>query len=152
MRVIQERDGYDSIEMKRLIAIMNKKDSVNLIKVQSLLDNHGWLGPDSIGTAGNQTLFLVIQHADPKTQEKYLPMMQKAVEDGRAEGSHLALLVDRVEMNNGRPQVYGSQINGNAVYKILDEVNVNKRWAAVGLEPLEEYVKQWNIIYKPLKK
>ncbi len=79
-------------------------------------------------------------------------MMQEAVKNGRAERSHLALLIDRVEMNNGRPQVYGSQINGDTIYKILDEVNVNKRRAEVGLEPLEEYAKQFNIDYKPLTK
>ncbi len=152
MHRIWEQHGYDSKEMKRLIDMMKVTDSVNLIKVKNILDNYGWLGSDRIGGAGNQTLFLVIQHADPKTQEKYLPMMKDAVKQGRAESSQLALLIDRVEMNNGRPQVYGSQINGDTIYKILDEVNVNKRRAEVGLEPLEEYAKQFNIDYKPLTK
>lgn len=139
-------------ETNQLISAMNTTDSINLIKVKFILNQYGWLGPDVIGGQGNQTLFLVIQHADLKTQEKYLPMMKEAVKNGKAQGSHLALLVDRVEMNNGRPQVYGSQINGDTIYKILDEVNVNKRRAEVGLEPLEEYAKQFNIDYKPLTK
>ena len=152
MDTIREQHGFDSTEMKNLIAIMNEKDSINLIKVKSILDQYGWLGTDIIGEQGNTTLFLVIQHADLKTQERYLPMMQDAVKNGRAEGSHLALLIDRIEMQNGRPQTYGSQINGDTIYEILDEVNVNKRRAEVGLEPLEEYAKQFNIVYKPLKK
>ena len=142
--------------MNRLIATMNEKDSINLIKVKAILDQYGWLGSDIVGGQGNQTIFLVIQHADLRTQEKYLPMMQEAVRHGKAKGSHLALLIDRVEMYNGRPQIYGSQLNGeNGKYKfypILDEANVNKRRAEVGLEPLEEYAKQFNIEYKPLKK
>lgn len=156
MDTIQKQYGFDSKEMKSLISTMNEKDSVNLIKVKSILDQYGWLGPDVIGGQGNTTLFLVIQHADLKTQEKYLPMMREAVKNGKAEGSQLALLIDRVEMYNGRPQIYGSQLNGEngkyKFYEILDEANVNKRRAEVGLEPLEEYAKGFNIDYKPLKK
>ncbi len=55
-------------------------------------------------------------------------------------------------------QIYGSQIHRDQktgkyfVAPIEDEQNVNKRRAAVGLEPLEEYAKQWNIDYKlPMK-
>ena len=149
---LHTQHNLNPVEMNRLISAMNTADSINLTKVKSILDQYGWLGPDVISGQGNQTLFLVIQHADLKTQEKYLPRMQEAVKNGKAKGSHLALLIDRVEMNNGRPQVYGSQINGDAIYKILDEVNVNKRRAEVGLEPLEEYAKQFDITYKPLIK
>lgn len=156
MDTVQKQFGFDSKEMKSLIDTLNLTDSINLIKVKNILDQYGWLGQDVIGDQGNTALFLVIQHADLKTQEKYLPIMREAVKNGKAESSQLALLIDRVEMGNGRPQIYGSQItmkNGKyVVYKITDEVNVNKRRAAVELEPLEEYVKQWNINYRPLRK
>lgn len=143
-------------EIKALRESIIRNDSINLLKVKAILDQYGWLGPDVIGQEGNTTLFLVIQHSDLATQEKYLPMMKEAVRKGKAEGSQLALLVDRVEMFNNRPQIYGSQISSDngkyIIYKIIDEANVNKRRAEVGLEPLEEYVKQWNIDYKLPKK
>jgi hypothetical protein len=41
-------------------------------------------------------LFLVIQHSDSTTQEKYLPLLKQAVKDNRAFGHDLALLEDRV--------------------------------------------------------
>src|SRR5436190_12861202 len=50
-------------------------DSTNLAKVSSIIDKHGWLGKSQIGNRANYTLWLVIQHADLKTQEKYLPLM-----------------------------------------------------------------------------
>jgi hypothetical protein len=94
----------------------------------------------------------VIQHADLKTQEKYLPIIKEAVKNGKASGANLALLVDRIEMRNGRPQIYGSQITMkdgiSVIYQIADEINVNKRRADVGLQPLEDYVRRWNIDYK----
>lgn len=76
--------------------IMNYKDSLNLIKVSKILDERGWVGKSTVGSQANQTLFLVIQHSDLKTQQKYLPMMRDAVKKGNANASSLALLEDRV--------------------------------------------------------
>jgi len=144
--------GNESKEMQSLWQTIMEKDSINLIKVTTILDKYGWLGSEVVGERGNSALFLVIQHSDLKTQEKYLPMMKEAVKNGKASPSQLALLIDRVEMGNGGPQIYGSQITMKdgqyVVYQIIDEPNVNKRRAEVGLEPLEQYVKLWNIDYK----
>ena len=151
---IEKKYGYESKEMRELWRTMHKKDSINLIIVTSILDKFGWLGADVVGAQGNATLFLVIQHSDLKTQEKYLPMMRDAVKNGKAPGSSLALLEDRVALGQGRKQIYGSQIHRDPptgkyfVGPIEDEPNVNKRRAAVGLEPLEDYVKLWGIDYK----
>jgi hypothetical protein len=107
-----------------------------------------------VGEQGNATLFLVIQHADQKTQEKYLPIMRVAVKSGKAYGRHLALLEDRVALAQGKKQIYGSQIHRDQqtgkyfVAPIEDEPNVNTRRAAVGLDPLEDYAKNWDIEYK----
>lgn len=154
---IEKKYGYESKEMKALWNTIRQKDSINLIKVTAILDQFGWLGADVIGGQGNTTLFLVIQHADQKTQEKYLPMMREAVKNGKASGSNLALLEDRVALGQGKKQIYGSQIYRDQktskyfVAPIEDEVNVNKRRASVGLGPLEDYVKHWNIDYEAPK-
>ncbi len=151
---IENKFGRNSREMKDLWNVINKKDSINTIKVTRLLDEYGWLGPAVAGEQGNTTLFLVIQHADLKTQEKYLPMMREAVNNKKAFGKQLALLEDRVALRQGKKQIYGSQIYRNDltgsfyVAPIEDEPNVNKRRAAVGLEPLEIYAKMYNIDYK----
>jgi outer membrane protein OmpA-like peptidoglycan-associated protein len=146
--------GADSKEMMELWRIINEKDSLNLIKVKAILDNQGWLGPDVIGDEGNTTLFLVIQHSDQKTQEKYLPLMRDAVKNSNAAAEDLALLEDRVALGQGKNQIYGSQIIKDAktgkdtLAPIEDFANVDKRRASVGLEPIEYYAKQWGIVYK----
>jgi len=150
---IENKSGFQSQEMQNHWRMIHKKDSMNVIEVTKILDKFGWLGADAVGGKANTTLFLVIQHADQKTQEKYLPMMRDAVKNGKAQGSSLALLEDRVAIGQGRKQIYGSQIHQSRetgrffVAPIEDEVNVNKRRASVGLEPLEEYVKRWEIDY-----
>ncbi len=147
---IMRKHGNDSKEARELWSRINYKDSINLIKVTAILDKYGWLGPDVVGNAGNQTLFLVIQHSDIKIQEKYLPMMREAVKAGKAQPSALALLEDRVALGQGKKQIYGSQIGMKKdgsfyVQNLADPDNVDKRRAEVGLPPLSEYVKHWEL-------
>lgn len=148
---IEKKYGWESNEMKSHWKIINEKDSINLIKIKLLLDKYGWLGADVIGEQGNSTLFLVIQHSDIGTQEKYLPMMREAVKNGKAKGSALALLEDRVALRNGKKQIYGSQIgrdNDTKLYYVSpleDPDNVDKRRAEVGLQPLADYISHWQI-------
>ena len=131
--------------------MMVEKDSVNLIRVTKILDEYGWLGPDIVSERGNTALFLVIQHGDITTQEKYLPMMREAVANGKAKGSSLALLEVRVAIRQGKKQIYESQIGREPetgryyVQPLEDPDHVDERRAAVGLSPLAEYVRMWGI-------
>lgn len=148
---IEKKYGWESKEMKNHWKIIHEKDSINLIKVKYMLDTYGWLGADVVGGQGNSTLFLVIQHSDQATQEKYLPMMREAVKNGKAQGSSLALLEDRVALGQGKRQIYGSQIGRDPetqihyVLPLEDPDNVDKRRADVGLGLLSEYVNHWQI-------
>jgi hypothetical protein len=151
---IEKQHGFKSKEMQDLWKVIMKKDSSNLVVITAVLDKYGWLGPDFVGDQGASTLFLVIQHSDTKTQVKYLPMMREAVKNGNARSENLALLEDRVALAQGKKQIYGSQIQQDPntgkyfVAPIEDEPNVNKRRASVGLGPLEDYVRRWDIDYK----
>ena len=150
---IESKYGAGSNEIKAHWKMIAKNDSTNLISVISILDKYGWLGPDNIGEQGNSTLFLVIQHADIATQQKYLPMMREAVKKGNARPSSLALLEDRVLLRTGKNQIYGSQIgtdpktNLNYVLPLDDPDNVDKRRSEVGLQPLADYISHWNLTW-----
>jgi hypothetical protein len=153
MNETQKKFGQDSKEMKDLWKITNQKDSLNLLKVEKILDEKGWVGKDKVGSEANSALFLVIQHNTLEIQKKYLPMMKEAVSKGNANPSSLALLIDRIEIREGRKQIYGSQIGTNPntktqyIFPLIDPDNVDKRRAEVGLENLAEYVKHWNITW-----
>lgn len=150
---IEEKYGWESNEMKDHWKIINEKDSINLIKIKKILDERGWLGPDIVGNQGNSTLFLVIQHANLETQEKYLPMMREAVRKGNAKASSLALLEDRVALEQGKKQIYGSQIGRDEetgeyyLLPLIDPDNVDKRRAEVGLGSIQDYISNWGMIW-----
>ncbi len=149
----QKKFGPQSKEMNDLWKITMQKDSLNLIKVKKILDEKGWVGKDKVGAQANSALFLVIQHSDLETQKKYLPMMKEAVTKGNASAGSLALLIDRIEIREGRKQIYGSQIGINQsnntyyVLPLLDPDNVDKRRTEVGLGPISDYVKNWNLAW-----
>ena len=143
--------GYNNPIVDSLSKVMIHNDSIDLGKVTNILDTKGWVGKDKVGAQANQTLFLVIQHADIQTQKKYLPMMQEAVKNENASSSSLALLEDRVALREGKKQIYGSQIGRNTktnkyyVLPLEDPDNVDKRRNEVGLGLLTDYVKNWDI-------
>ena len=151
---IEEKYGIESKETADLWKTIKRKDSINEFKVTFILDKYGWLGQEVVGENGNSCLYLVVQHSDLKTQEKYLPMMRQAVKNGKALGADLAYLEDRVALGQGKKQIYGSQIlRNNTTLKfyfapIEDEHNVNKRRASVGLNTIEDRAREWGFEYK----
>lgn len=141
------RKGSDSAAFVQYI------DSCNLVAVESLIAKYGWPGKSFVGAKGNYTIWLVIQHADLATQEKYLPMMKESVAKNESRPVDLAYLEDRIRMRKGEKQLYGTQVSfnktgGQEIWPIEDEKNVNTRRAKLGLEPMEEYAKYFGIEYK----
>jgi hypothetical protein len=145
---LQKNGKIGSDEYKNLILTIKEADTINLRIVTTIIDKYGWLGSDVIGFKGNQVLFLVIQHADLITQEKYLPIIQRAAKEGKTLLSNLAILEDRVALRQGKRQIYGSQIlidpkTGNKyVQPIEDLENVDKKRSEVGLPTMNEYLQQ----------
>jgi hypothetical protein len=153
LKLIHDRDqktrrGTDSVQYASYI------DSTNLVLIERLIAQYGWLNKSFVGNDGNRTCFLVIQHADLLTQEKYLPMMEESVAMGESNAYDLALLQDRVLMRQGKKQLFGSQVvrdesNGQwKFYPIQDEQYVNARRAKVGLRPIEEDAEHFGIDFK----
>jgi len=142
LRGVVEKYGRESEEVKAHWKIIQHQDSINLIKIENILDEHGWLGADVIGTDGNWTLFLVIQHSNLETQKKYLPIVQEAVSKGNARAIDFALLQDRVLLESGEMQIYGTQLGVDPktgiryLAPLMDPDNVDKRRAEVGLPPM----------------
>lgn len=151
-RDLMEEFGWNSDTVQKLWVTINYQDSINELAITNLLDERGWLGADIVGGKGNNTLFLVIQHAPIETQQKYLPMMRQAVKDGKARGSSLALLEDRVNLRTGKKQIYGSQIGTHPdgtyyVQALEDPLNVDERRSSVGLGSLNNYTARWDFSF-----
>ncbi|WP_242920850.1 DUF6624 domain-containing protein [Pontibacter liquoris] len=150
---VQANYGMASEQWKMLESRMNKADAANLKEVTCILDEYGWPGKTLVGPKATLAVFLVVQHADLKIQEKYVPLMRAAAEKGEVSKANLALLEDRILAGNGKPQLYGSQVRLNPetqryeLHPILDEPHVDNRRAEMGLPPLKDYLKRFGISY-----
>ncbi len=153
IRPKEEKYGRDSKEMRAFWQTILKNDSINLIKVSKILDSQGWPSKKKIGTRGTSTLFLVIQHADLKTQVKYLGMITKAVKSNNLPKRQYAMFFDRLTLRQGKRQVYGTQLASNKeskgpyVLPLEDAKNVDKRRAEMGLNSMQENLNRWNLTW-----
>ena len=143
-----------------LLAQMNRIDAINTARIGVIIKQHGWPGPKLIGRDGIDAFFLLAQHADPAFQKKVLPLVQKAYSRGVLTGQNYALFTDRVLVESGKLQIYGTAAkqfdqwnNKEPVFEpIEDEANVDRRRAAVGLTPLSEYREFLKRLYFPEEK
>lgn len=131
----------------------NRRDSSIVSFVTQFIDKNGWLGPDIVGVSGNMTLFLVIQHADINVQDKYVTIMRNAAIKGNAHRTQLALLEDRILARHNKKQYYGTQVGYDQksgqpfLASVEDEINVNERRLAIGLDSLQTYLRTFKINY-----
>lgn len=130
---------------------MRAIDRDNTERVKEIVLAHGWPGPELVGADGTFAVWLFVQHSTPEFQKEMLPRVEKAYRDQKLPGSSYALLLDRVRVHEGKPQVYGSQgrwENGVlGLQPIEDEANVDQRRKEVGLGPLAEYLAGLRAMY-----
>jgi hypothetical protein len=149
---IQKRWGQDSKQLDSLWESISLNDSADLVRILEILERRSWPSPDEVGERASMAVFLVLQHADSGIHATYVPIMRAAVQRGAARPEDLALMEDRLLTEQGKPQLYGSQVRMDstgkaAFFPIADEPDVDKRRASVGLEPLESYARYFGIDY-----
>ena len=139
------KSGVDHPE-KAILARLDALDSQNTTRMRSIIKKFGWPSADLVGWDGTEAAFTLVQHAAHSLQKELLPLVKAKFKAGIIRGPNYALFLDRVLVEDGKPQVYGlkakpfEQWNGEPVlYPIADEANVDKRRAEVGLSSLAEY-------------
>lgn len=139
----------DADQSERTGEAVGGNDRARTERLKEIIDEYGWPSVALVGEDGATAAWAIAQHSDHDVmfQERALELMAAAVADGEADPSQLAFLVDRVAVNQGRPQTYGSQlgcVDGAATpAPIENEGKVDERRAEVGLDPLADYLAQF---------
>lgn len=132
------KDGMEEIYRRNAFWLRGKPKRMKLFDQKT--------GGDVTSTAA----WLVLQHADfdAKWQRSVILRLQNLAKRGRFQKDHLALLIDRVAVNGGQLQTYGSQGKCGAdglwhPKPIADPAHVDERRREVGLMPMAENVKRF---------
>lgn len=139
MRSPKEFDGIDH-------------DKIHTERMKEIVAEIGWPTISKVGVEAADISWILVQHIDRKVdldfQERCLQLM-KEVPANEVDPINIAYLEDRVRVNQGRGQLYGTQfyqVDGKHVLKTIeDEVNVNKRRAEMGMDTLQDQINMMNV-------
>lgn len=116
-------------------------------RIKQIFDDVGFPAPPEYDAKTATNFWLLVQHSDndPAFQQRVLDAME-SLPQGTVKPSEKAYLIDRVRINTNRPQLYGTQVDYDFdrarafPMPVEDPARVDERRAAVGLEPLWEYM------------
>ncbi len=155
MKFNNKQLGEDTISRQSIVFHLKETDSLNYFRLQSIFQKYGFPNFDLVGQTGSSNFWLLMQHQDshPQFQEQVLLKMKDEMEKGKASKINYAYLLDRVKVNTGQLQVYGTQMKLNSTetsYEpkpILEPDKINERRKSVGLDTIESYTETMNSRY-----
>lgn len=106
--------------------------------------------PDTtkIGQENMDVFLRIVRNADYNIMAYYYDKIEKAAKSGKLDKKNFAVIQDRLLMYNGFSQIYGSQVSRGELYDLEKPRTVNKRRAAVGLKPIEEYLESLGLNFE----
>jgi hypothetical protein len=116
----------------------------NAARLREIIAEHGWPQEEIVGEDGAKAAWLIAQHAigEPDFQRQTLVLLKKHGAEGKLPAWQAAYLEDRIAVQEGRPQRYGTQwiddIRDGLTrpMPMEDPERVNELRASVGLGPL----------------
>jgi hypothetical protein len=160
--LMKRMSGPDGARVtQELVAVQKRQDVIdkkNRRKLDRIVGRYGWPTRSMVGAEASEAAFLVVQHSDLAYMKKYFPLLKAAAAKGEAKPGQAAMMEDRMLINEGRKQIYGTGVQTDPVtyelklWPIENEEEVEARRAAVGLPPLAEYLKMMGLTYTPPQK
>lgn len=132
---------------------MLRGDSARTLRLRAIVEEYGWPDSSRVGAEAAQAAFLILQHSPVlEFQKEMLPVIEDQAERGGVPRGEAALLIDRVLMYVGRPQRYGTQFRMEegqwVLYPVEDEEGLEDRRQAMGLPPMDEYIRIMEEVYR----
>jgi hypothetical protein len=147
MALISE-GGPDALASEEFAVIadeMSAIDRANLARLDEIVERSGWPGTDVVGEEAAGAARIILLHAPLERQRDYLQVLREAVANGQASAADLAMLEDDVALADDGAQIYGTNVSledGRAILSpVVDPARIDERRAAVGLPPIEEYLR-----------
>jgi len=139
----------DTVYMRRFLTA----DSLRSLWLATLVAERGWPVARDVGQEGVHAAFILLQHSpDTAFQARMLPTVERAAVAGELPAADVAMLTDRVLVQAGRPQRYGSSfrvVGGRLVADPIDDpAGLEARRRAVGMPAMADYARLLGEMYK----
>lgn len=122
-----------------------REDHRNQEWVISIIEKCGMPTLKEVNQNQMMAIWRGIQHTNKKYRKKYFPLIEEAVNRGDLPKEQYALMKDRILVDEGKPQLYGTQYKGNGqMFKLDSPDQVNERRKEMGMKPLENFSKTNN--------
>lgn len=138
-------------------SVTNLVDQRNREQLRAIIDQYGWPSKSNVGEKASHDAWLIVQHADNDLafQRHCLDLMVQQPE-GEVAKEDIAYLDDRIRVNEGRQQLYGTQWkvdeqDGYIPEDIEDFTNIDERRTAMGMEPFAEYADVMRAMYADMQ-
>lgn len=146
-RKYMENGGYFSTPaIFPILAMEERNHQENEDTLQILLDTYGWPTASAVTEVAAAGAALIINHSDHATRLKYFPKLEEAFQKGEAQPLRYAKMQDRLLVEQGKEQRFGTQWHFEGSQKIPwpieDPEYVDRRRAEIGLGPLDVYLKE----------
>lgn len=104
--------GADITSRDSILYHLRAADSLNYFHLRNIFQKYGFPNFDLVGQTGSNNFWLLMQHQDlhPEFQDEVLIKMKEEADKEKASMINYAYLLDRVKVNTGQLQVYGTQM------------------------------------------
>ncbi len=144
-------DALNAVNFRGILPVNGR----HLARMKQIVGQYGWPGKSLVGEDGANAAWQLVQQAtqDPDFMRHCRDLMKRAVDKGEASAKDYAYLEDRVRLQEGEAQLYGTQFIQDAKGRLIlqplkDPERVDERRRKMGLEPLAEYEAELRKFYK----
>lgn len=144
---------FGSPEMQEVMAYGRDISTMTRSELKKILSATGWPIVSVYGAEADKAAFLIVQHADrdPELQHMALNILEPLARKGETDRENYALLFDRVRVNAGQAQRFGTQGSCRnhkwATDKTENPHDLARRRASFNLPPMAQYVKEAQALY-----
>jgi hypothetical protein len=149
--------GFRSSQADTANRWLMRRDSLRLATFQVLERRYGWPRAKAVGAASVQQAYLLVQHAPDHVQASYQDTLRAAHARGELQSPDYATYLDRLWVNQGKPQRFGTQrgrrvlATGQEEEHLLpveDLPHLDQHRASLQLEPLLPQLRPGTLILK----
>jgi hypothetical protein len=154
IRQINNKEN-DTISKEFVLRKIQQTDSLNYQNIRRIFYEIGYPNIRKVGEISSHNFWTLVQHADkyPFFQDSVLTIMKVELREGNVQHNDYAYLVDRVKVNLGQKQIYGTQMTINVSQDsyeplpVVEPENLDDRRREMNLPPMKYYINAMNERY-----